>query len=268
MFFFSKIIYCDAAVPWQFGIQDPATPVAEGIIRFHHDLMAILIWIVFFVGWMIFRILVNFHYKKHPYSSRMVHGSVLEIVWTIVPALILMFIAVPSFALLYSVDELIDPAITLKIIGHQWYWSYEYTNFYSGDNSGVWSELGDVEFDSYMLSTEDLESGGLRLLEVDNRLLLPVNTHIRLLVTSADVLHCWAMPSFAIKLDACPGRLNQVSLFINRCGVFYGQCSEICGVNHGFMPIVVESVSVESYIAYLLEELVYLKNCQIKCSLY
>ena len=155
-----------------------------------------------------------------------------------------MFVAVPSFALLYSVDEIIDPAVTIKAVGHQWYWSYEYSD-YCADGSEP------IAFDAYMLPEEDLEPGNLRLLEVDNRVVLPVDTHVRLIITAADVLHCWAMPSFGVKMDACPGRLNQTSIFIKREGTYYGQCSEICGVNHGFMPIVVDAVSLEDYIRWI-----------------
>ena len=143
-------------------------------------------------------------------------------------------VALPSFALLYSIDEVVDPSLTVKCIGNQWYWSYEYSDF---ENS-----IGNITFDSYMVPEDELEIGELRLLEVDNRVVVPVNTHIRLLITAADVLHSWAVPSLGVKVDACVGRLNQTSLFILRQGVFYGQCSEICGVGHANMPIVVEAV--------------------------
>eukprot|EP01041_Mallomonas_annulata_P016532 gene16532-34450_t len=169
--------------------------------------------------------------------------------WTIIPALILLAVAVPSFALLYSIDELIDPAVTLKIVGHQWYWSYEYSDFVTlsgGQN---------LNFDSYMISTSDLKLGRFRLLEVDNRVYLPVNTHIRLLVTAADVLHSWAIPSFGVKVDACPGRLTQASLYIKREGLFFGQCSEICGINHGFMPIVVKSVKKSVFERWIIRKI-------------
>jgi cytochrome c oxidase subunit 2 len=173
----------------------------------------------------------------------------LEIVWTIIPALILVLIAVPSFALLYSLDEILDPQITLKIVGHQWYWSYEYSDYLTTQSDEGFG------FDSYLLSADDLTPGAFRLLEVDNRVVLPVNTHIRLLVSAADVLHSWAVPSFGIKVDACPGRLSQASLFIKREGVYYGQCSEICGVNHGFMPIVVKGVSVDTFVTWIAAKL-------------
>lgn len=158
-----------------------------------------------------------------------------------VPSLILILVALPSFALLYSIDEVIDPSITAKCVGHQWFWSYEFCDFEA--SAGV------LNFDSYMVPLDELAIGELRLLEVDNRLVLPVNTHVRVLVTAADVLHSWAVPSLGVKLDACIGRLNQTSLFILRESVFYGQCSEICGVGHANMPIVVEAVDLSSYIS-------------------
>jgi len=230
-------IFADSGSHLEWNIQDPATPVAEGIIEFHHDLMMVMVFVVVFVGWMLGRILYHFERSRNSLSDGVVHGTVIEIVWTTIPALILMVIAVPSFALLYAVDEVVDPSITLKVIGRQWYWTYEYEG-----------EEGELVFDSYMIPEEELEKGELRLLEVDNRIVLPVETNIRLVVTASDVLHCWTIPSFGVKIDACPGRLNQVNLMIKRPGVFYGQCSELCGVNHGFMPIVVEGVSVEKYI--------------------
>ena len=237
---FLSFTFCDAAEPWQIGIQDPATPVLEGMLHFHNYIMLFLIVIGLFVVWMLYQIYISFSEEVNPVAQKFVHSSLLEIIWTIIPALVLLLIAIPSFALLYSLDELIDPSTTLKIVGHQWYWSYEYSDY-------VTLEGGEsLNFDSYMIATSDLTHGSFRLLEVDNRIILPVNTHIRLLVTAADVLHCWAVPSFGIKVDACPGRLSQASLFIKREGVYYGQCSEICGVNHGFMPIGI--VGVDFYV--------------------
>jgi cytochrome c oxidase subunit 2 len=234
----------DSAEAWQTGFQDPATPVMEGIINLHNDIMFFLVVIGTLTFWVLFRVCYGFDESVSPVPSKTVHGTTLEIVWTLTPALVLMIIAVPSFALLYAMDEIIDPAITLKVIGHQWYWSYEYSDYCSDGSEAI-------AFDSYMLPEEDLEAGNLRLLEVDNRVVLPVDTHVRLIITAADVLHCWAMPSFGVKMDACPGRLNQTSLFIKREGTYYGQCSEICGVNHGFMPIVVEAVALEDYVRWV-----------------
>jgi cytochrome c oxidase subunit 2 len=235
----------DAARPWQLAFQDPATPVAEGIIRFHHDLMFVLIAVSVSVSWMMARCV--WHFTGNPEPSKVVHGTVIEIVWTIVPALILVTIAVPSFALLYSVDELVDPALTIKVIGHQWYWSYEYSDYVKEDGSTI-------AFDAYRLPDDELSMGQLRLLEVDHRLARPIDTHIRMIVTAADVLHCWTIPSFGVKIDACPGRLNQVSRFVTRPGVYFGQCSEICGVNHGFMPIAVEALTLKDYVQWVEAE--------------
>jgi len=247
---FCTYLEADAALPWQFGLQDPATPVAEGILHFHHELMLVLIFVVVFVTWMLGRAVYHFSHEKNPTSNGVVHGTVIEIVWTIIPAVILMIIAVPSFGLLYSVDEVVDPSLTVKIVGHQWYWSYEYSDYVADSD-----EEGALAFDSYMIPEDELETGDLRLLEVDNRMVLPVDTHIRLVVTAADVLHSWTVPSFGVKMDACPGRLNQASLFVERPGVYYGQCSEICGVNHGFMPIAVEVVSMKDYLAWVYSKL-------------
>jgi cytochrome c oxidase subunit 2 len=234
--------YTDAAIPWQLGFQDPATPIAEGIIRFHHDLMFVLIRVSVFVTWMIGRCVRHYHERKNEIPSAVVHGTRIEVVWTRIPARRLVAIAVPSFALLYSVDERVDPALTIKVVGHQWYWSYEYSDTFGEEGLG---------FDSYMLPDDELVEGQLRLLEVDNRMARPVDTHIRRIVTAADVLHSWTVPSFGVKIDACPGRLNQVARFVTRPGVYYGQCSEICGVNHGFMPIAVEAMTLGDYRQWL-----------------
>ena len=243
------VAFCDAAEPWQLSFQDPATANVEGMIYFHNYIMFFLIVIGLFVFWMLYEVIVFFNERANPVSKKFTHSSVLEIVWTILPAIVLLLIAVPSFALLYSLDELIDPVVTLKVVGHQWYWSYEYSDYATLEGGES------LNFDSYMIATSDLTPGSFRLLEVDNRVLLPVNTHIRILVTAADVIHSWAIPSFGIKVDACPGRLSQASLFIKREGVYYGQCSEICGVNHGFMPIVVKGVSVDNFVTWITAKL-------------
>lgn len=245
----SILSYCDAPEAWQLGIQDPATPIAEGMIFFHNYLMFFLVVIGVFVMWMLSQVIFNFNENANPVPKRFTHSSLLEIVWTIIPAAVLLLIAIPSFALLYSLDEVIDPVVTLKVIGHQWYWSYEYSDYATLEGGET------LSFDSYMIPTSDLVTGSFRLLEVDNRVVLPINTHIRVLVTAADVLHSWAIPSFGIKIDATPGRLSQVSLFIKRQGVYYGQCSEICGVNHGFMPIVVRGVTTDRFTNWISAKL-------------
>jgi len=241
------------ALNYLIGFQDPATPIMEGIIDLHHTIVFYLIIILVLVGWMLIDTVIEFGTKMYLgnakledvlASRKMVietrdisHGTLIEIIWTILPSFVLVFIAIPSFALLYSMDELIEPTLTLKAIGHQWYWSYEYSDF----------EEGDIAFDSYMIKEEELKEGDLRLLEVDRKVWLPTNTHIRVLITATDVLHCWAVPSAGVKLDAVPGRLNQTSMFLKREGLFYGQCSELCGVEHGFMPICVKAVPVELF---------------------
>ena len=225
---FLTIAPCDAAEPWQLGSQDAATPMMQGIIDLHHDIFFFLILILVFVLWILVRALWHFHYKKNPIPQRIVHGTTIEILRTIFPSIIPMFIAIPSFALLYSMDEVVvDPAITIKAIGHQWYRTYEYSDYNSSDEQSL-------TFDSYMIPEDDLELGQLRLLEVDNRVVVPAKTYLRLILTSADVLHSWAVPSLGVKCDAVPGRLNQISISVQREGVYYGQCSEICGTNHAF----------------------------------
>lgn len=243
------VVLCDAPENWQLGLQDPATPIFEGMIHFHNYLMFFIIVIGLFVFWMLYQIIIQYNSQANPVSKIFAHSTLLEIVWTIIPAVILLFIAVPSFNLLYSLDEIIDPVLTLKIVGHQWYWSYEYSDYATLEGSES------LNYDSYMIASNDLTVGSFRLLEVDNRVLLPVKTHIRLLITAADVLHSWTVPSFGVKIDACPGRLSQASLFIKREGVYYGQCSEICGVNHGFMPIVVSGVSVDTFVTWITHKL-------------
>ena len=241
-------IYADAPESFQYGFQDPATPVMIGLINLHHDIMFLIILIMVSVSWVLARATNGFLEEKNSVPVNVVHASTLEVIWTIVPGLVLMVIAIPSFALLYAADELVDPAMTIKVVGHQWYWSYEYSDYETDDGESL-------NFDSYIVQEDDLTIGQLRLLEVDNRVVVPTNTHVRVIVTAADVLHCWAVPSFGFKIDACPGRLNQSSIFVQREGVYYGQCSEICGVNHGFMPIVVEAVSLDDYVSWISSKL-------------
>jgi len=247
---FEADIYFDSVVSGQIGFQDPATPIMEGIIDLHHDLFFFMVVISIFVVWILSRIIYFFAIRNNEIHIplRFTHHTTLEVVWTIIPSLILILIAVPSFALLYAMDEIINPSITIKTVGHQWYWSYEYSD------QGVLAK-DQILFDSYMMLEEDLTLGYLRLLEVDNRVVLPSKVHVRLLITAADVLHSWAVPSLGIKLDACPGRLNQVAVYIKRNGTFYGQCSEICGVNHAFMPIAVDAVSMDDYIQWVSSKL-------------
>ena len=170
--------------------------------------------------------------------------TLIELIWTITPAFVLIAIAFPSFRLLYLLDEVISPTVTIKVVGHQWYWSYEYSDYINVSGESI-------EFDSYMLPDSDLELGQFRLLDVDNKVVIPTDTHIRLIVTGADVIHSFAVPSLGLKIDAVPGRLNQTSMLAERTGTLYGQCSEICGVYHGFMPIAIEAVSIQDYLTWI-----------------
>jgi cytochrome c oxidase subunit 2 len=217
----------------------------EGIFLFNLHLLFVIIGIVLLVGWLLFVILSNFTELDNNIPSKFTHSNALEIVWTSIPALILLSLASPSFSLLYSLDEISNPELTLKILGHQWYWSYEISDFNSCSNTL------NLRYSNYMLTNEALKEssslGLFRVLETNKRVVLPTNTHIRLLITAVDVLHSWTIPSFGIKVDACPGRLNQANLFIKRFGVFFGQCSEICGINHGFMPIVLLAIPSTQY---------------------
>jgi cytochrome c oxidase subunit 1 len=246
--FNSCIDFCDAPRAWGLYFQDSASPQMEAIVELHDNIMYYLAIILFGVGWIILSIVRNFVSSKSPISNKYLnHGTLIELIWTITPALILILIAFPSFKLLYLMDEVTDPSITLYAEGHQWYWSYQYPDFLSSDDSFI-------EFDSYLVPESDLEKGGLRMLEVDNRVILPELTHTRFIVGAADVIHSFAVPALGIKCDAFPGRLNQFSVLINRLGTYYGQCSEICGILHSSMPIVVQSVSLEKFLAWLLEQ--------------
>jgi cytochrome c oxidase subunit 1 len=239
----------DAPEKWQMNFQDPATPIMEKIIDLHHDIQFFLIIIVITVLWLLLRAVYLFN-DKNTFTKRFSfsHHTQLELIWTIIPTIILVFIAIPSFALLYAIDELHNPQITLKVIGNQWYWSYEFSDYI------IKGPEDTIKIDSYMVLEEDLAKGQLRLLEVDERILLPERVSIRILVTSRDVIHSWAIPSLGVKMDACPGRLNQVGVFIRRTGVYFGQCSELCGINHAFMPIVVEGVTLEDYKNWLTKK--------------
>nr|YP_010620995.1 cytochrome c oxidase subunit II [Periplaneta constricta]WAX39378.1 cytochrome c oxidase subunit II [Periplaneta constricta] len=218
------------------NLQDSASPIMEQLIYFHDHALMIIIMILMVVSYMMIAMIFNKYINRF-----LLEGQMIELAWTIAPAVILVFIAVPSLQLLYLMDEINTPTVTLKTIGHQWYWSYEYSDF------------AKVEFDSYMIPQNEMEINMFRLLDVDNRAALPMNTFIRIIVTAADVLHSWTIPSLGIKADATPGRLNQVSFLINRPGVLYGQCSEICGANHSFMPIVIESISTNNFINWILK---------------
>jgi cytochrome c oxidase subunit II len=239
--------YCDAPRPWGTYFQDSGSPQMEALVELHDNIMFYLIIILFAVGWIIASILRKYVNNKSRISNKYLnHGTLIELIWTITPAFILILIAFPSFKLLYLMDEVTDPNMSVVVEGHQWYWSYQYPDFLNMDNDFI-------EFDSYLVPESDLEDGALRMLEVDNRIILPELTHVRFIVTAADVIHSFACPSLGIKCDAYPGRLSQVSVLINREGTFYGQCSEICGILHSSMPIVIQSISLEKFLIWLQE---------------
>nr|CAM33303.1 cytochrome oxidase subunit II [Meligethes erysimicola]CAM33304.1 cytochrome oxidase subunit II [Meligethes sp. 2 near longulus ADB-2007] len=216
------------------SLQDSASPLMEQLSFFHDHALLVLIIITILVG----QLMSSLFFNKFTHRF-LLEGQLIEIIWTILPAVVLLFIALPSLRLIYILDEVNNPLVSIKSIGHQWYWSYEYSDF------------SNIEFDSYMIPMNEMKSFNFRLLDVDNRIIIPFNSQIRMLVTSADVIHSWTIPSIGVKIDATPGRLNQISFSTNRSGLFFGQCSEICGANHSFMPIVLESISMEYFIKWI-----------------
>ena len=232
--------YEGMAKPWQLGFQDPASPVMEKLVGIHdYFLMYIIVGISIFVLLALIYICVRFNRRSNPIPSKTTHNLRLEVIWTVVPILILVAIAIPSIRLHYFMEKTADTEMTLKIVGYQWYWHYEYPDH------------GGINFDSYMVKDEDLKPGDHRLLTVDNRLVVPVDTGIRVQLTGADVIHAFAVPAFGVKRDAVPGRLNETWFRATKTGTFYGQCSELCGVGHGFMPIVVDVVSKEDFTKWI-----------------
>nr|QKN98962.1 cytochrome c oxidase subunit II [Mileewa margheritae] len=215
-------------------LQDSVSPIMEHLILFHDHTMMIISMITMIVSYMMINILMNKYINRFLMENQMI-----ELLWTILPSFMLIFIALPSLKILYMMEEINNPMITIKSIGHQWFWSYEYSDFKK------------MEFDSYMIPTTEEKMNKFRLLDVDNRITLPFNTQTRVIVTSTDVIHSWTIPSLGVKLDALPGRMNQSKIILNRPGIFYGQCSEICGSNHSFMPITLESVNMYSFIKWL-----------------
>lgn len=218
----------------QLLFQDAASPIILQLISFHDHTLIILTLVITVVTYALISIILNKFTNRY-----LIEAQQIETIWTIIPAIILLFLALPSLRLLYLTDEVRNPRITLKAIGHQWYWRYEYTDF------------SNVDIDSYIIQTQDLNPGEYRLLEVDNRIALPINLETRVLVTAADVIHAWTVPSLGVKVDAVPGRLNQLGFTINIPGIYYGQCSEICGANHSFIPISIEAINLKSFINWI-----------------
>ncbi len=227
-----------APEPWQLGFQEPASPVQEMINSFHNELLIIITLITLFVLGLLVYTIMRFSAAKNPTPTRATHNTVLEIAWTVVPIIILVIIAIPSFRLLYFGDRTYNADMTVKVTGHQWYWSYDYTD-------------QGLNFDSFMIAEADLKPGQKRLLEVDNRMVIPIDSNVRILLAGTDVIHSWFLPSMGVQTYAMPGRTNETWLRANKLGVFYGQCNQICGINHGYMPIAVEVVTKEAYATWL-----------------
>ena len=227
--------------PWQTGFQDAGSPVMENIIWFHRLLLIVITLIAAFVLALLVWVMVRFNQRTHPTPSRTTHRTSLEVAWTVIPIAILVFIAVPSFRLLFLEQNIPAADITVKVTGKQWYWSYGYP------------DQGKIEFDSLMIQDKDLKADQPRLLSVDNDLVVPVNKVVRVQVTGSDVIHSFAVPSFGIKIDAIPGRLNETWFKATKEGIYYGQCSELCGKNHAYMPIALRVVSDSEFNGWLEE---------------
>ncbi|MFN7039019.1 MAG: cytochrome c oxidase subunit II [Alphaproteobacteria bacterium] len=239
--FFADASYADYPRPWQMDFQAPVTSIMHKYLSFQHFLHIICVIICLLVLFLLTYVCIRFHKSNNPTPSKTSHNSFIEIIWTLIPVVILIGVSIPSLRILYYSNVVKSADMTLKIVGHQWYWEYQYPDH------------GNFSFDSYMISDDKLQKGQLRLLEVDNRVILPVNTNIRILTTSQDVIHSWAVPSFGIKTDAVPGRINEAWFNVERPGIYYGQCSELCGVGHAFMPIAVEVVSKEDFEKWISE---------------
>src|SRR5215470_7666249 len=231
----AAIAWAEAPRPWQLGMQAPATPVKERLSAFHDELLVIIFLIALFVLGLLLYVIIRFNQRRNPVPTRTSHNTVIEMLWTVVPVLILVIIAIPSFKLMYFMDRVPNPDMTIKVTGHQWYWSYDYP------------DQGDLAFDSNLIPESDLKPGQKRLLDVDNPLVVPVDTVIRVYVTGTDVIHSWFIPSFGVQEYAVVGRLNESWMKVEHPGVYYGQCNQICGVNHAFMPIKVEAVTKDEF---------------------
>jgi cytochrome c oxidase subunit 2 len=228
---------CLASLPqaWQLNFQEAATPVMQELHGFHDFLLIIITAIVVFVIGLIAYVSLRFNSKANPVPATFSHNILIEIIWTVIPILILIAIAFPSFRILKMAENIPKAEMTVKVVGSQWFWTYSYPDH------------GNFEFDSYMIADKDLKPGQHRLLEVDNRIVIPEGTVVRFLITAADVIHSFALPALGIKMDAVPGRVNETWAKIDKRGVYYGQCSELCGIKHGFMPIALEVVSKEEF---------------------
>ena len=234
----SNISYANEPMPWQMLFQPPATDVMANVEWLHHFLMMIMFGVVGVVMFLLAYVCIKFNAKVHPVPNKFTHNVFVEVLWTFIPIVLLVVMAIPSFKILNYVEHTPKADLTIKVVGYQWYWHY------------IYPDNGNFEFDSYMIQTSDLKPGQRRLLEVDNRIVIPAGKVVRFLTTGADVIHSFAVPSFGIKIDAVPGRTNETWVKVEKPGVYYGQCSELCGANHGFMPIAVEVVTEAEFEAW------------------
>jgi cytochrome c oxidase subunit 2 len=227
--------------PWEIGMQAPATPVKDRLSAFHDELLVIIFLIALFVLGLLLYVIIRFHHQRHPEPTRTSHNTVIEMLWTVIPVLILVIIAIPSFKLMYYMDRVPNPEMTIKVTGHQWYWSYEYP------------DQGGLSFDSNLIPEAQLKPGQKRLLDVDNPLVVPTDTVIRVYVTGTDVIHSWFIPSFGVQEYAIVGRLNETWMKVEHQGVYYGECNQICGINHAFMPIEVQAMPKDEFQRWLVD---------------
>ena len=241
LIFISFELYAKQATDWQLSFQNPATDLMGSVVGLHNIILIVMTLVTLFVLFLLFYVSFRFSAKRNPIPSTTTHNTVVEVLWTAIPIVILVVLAIPSFKLLYQQEKSENYDMTVKVIGHQWYWEYEYPDH------------GDFYFESYMVQEQDLEEGDLRLLTVDNPLVIPANKNIQILITAGDVLHSWAVPSMGLKTDAVPGRLNETLVNVKEPGVYRGQCSEICGSGHGFMPVVVKVLPEREFMAWANE---------------
>ncbi len=239
--FISFELYGKQATDWQLSFQNPATDLMGSVVGLHNIILIVMTLVTLFVLFLLFYVSFRFSAKRNPIPSTTTHNTVVEVLWTAIPIVILVVLAIPSFKLLYQQEKSENYDMTVKVIGHQWYWEYEYPDH------------GDFYFESYMVQEQDLEEGDLRLLTVDNPLVIPANKNIQILITAGDVLHSWAVPSMGLKTDAVPGRLNETWVNVKEPGIYRGQCSEICGSGHGFMPVVVKVLPEREFMAWANE---------------
>ena len=239
--FISFELFGKQATDWQLSFQNPATDLMGSVVGLHNVILIVMSLITIFVLFLLFYVSFRFSAKRNPIPSTTTHNTVVEVLWTAIPIVILVVLAIPSFKLLYQQEKSENYDMTVKVIGHQWYWEYEYPDH------------GDFYFESYMIQDEDLKEGDLRLLTVDNPLVIPANKNVQILITAGDVLHSWAVPSMGLKTDAVPGRLNETWVNVKEPGIYRGQCSEICGSGHGFMPVVVKVLPEREFMAWANE---------------